>query len=394
MTDKLKDHHKKQSDALEEFNKLLQSFKTTNVPEANWRLHVLLRRLGLTKYEVQAYISLIESGNEQSVTQIVKKTGIPHPRAYDTLRNLVKYGLITPKSQIAPNKDDKQKRTAKTYRSLRPSIGIGNLFAFFQFAKEEAIKELELLSTYKTDYDSGIWELIGRDNIVQIVKLMMNEAEYEILISTTIPFLQMLKRSLISAHKRKVQITCVSNFEEGGDADFYLEDLQFIRLKKRQSFPMPYVVIDRRRAIQWKLRAFDGQPLSDPEHTQAQVIDKMGLIDTLIDHFFFLNWRLGKVIFPFQKSKLPSTFIHSVNIVEEVQKILDKGKDPKVVINGIERKSGNIITIEGVVTKVKKNWENGIFSLIVQTKEGKEKSIGGFGAIYEDIAADSVTITK
>ena len=83
------------SEALEEFKKIL-NFKSTNIPHPKWRLHALLRRLGLTKYEIKAYIALIQGGI-QNVSEVIEKTGIPQPRAYDTLGSLVKYGLIEQK---------------------------------------------------------------------------------------------------------------------------------------------------------------------------------------------------------------------------------------------------------------------------------------------------------
>ena len=382
------------SEALKDFKKILQDYKSTNIPESNWRLHALLRRLGLTKYEAQAYIMLVECGCEASVTQIVKKTGIPHPRAYDTLSNLVKYGLITPKTQMTgqtleTEKEEVQKRTVKTYRAFTPTIGIGNLFAFFKYARDEAIEELNALAEGVTEFESGIWEIHGQDNIVSTIKLMIQEAKHEILISTTVPFIQMLKQTFIDLSKRKVQISCVTNIEEETDIDFILEGLSFIRIRKRMNFPMPYIVIDRNRAIQWNFKAFKS---GDPQFAQAQVISKTDLIDTIIDHFFFLNWRLGKPMHTFQKTPLPCTFIHSVNFVEEIEKLLGENQKPQIVTKGKLVHTGEHTLQIGKVTKVYKNWESGVFTVFIQTDAG-ERSIGGFGAIYEDIAADQVTIS-
>lgn len=386
---------KKDSDpeALEEFKQLLQQFKSTNIPEPNWRLHVLLRRLGLTKYEIQAYIMLIESGEqEQNVTQIVKKTGIPHPRAYDTLRNLVKYGLIAPKTRITEPPSKKQKRPAVTYKAFEPSIGIGNLFAFFSFAKEEAIKELTNLAKSEIKLESGIWEVHGRDNIINITNLLIKNAKHEILVATDLDFIHKIRSSLITASKQNVVVSCVTNFEEGTDTIF-LEGFKFLRIKHRKNFPMPYIIIDRSQAIQWNFKSFQKGVHFDPEFTQAQVIDKIDLIDTLIDHFFFLNWRLGKPISVLEKIPLPCTFIHSENFVEEIEKLLAKNLKPRVVVKGSLTSTGKKILKMGEVTRIYKNWESGVFTVYLKTENELETSIGGFGAIYEDIAADQMTIS-
>ncbi|MFW9996515.1 MAG: TrmB family transcriptional regulator sugar-binding domain-containing protein [Candidatus Odinarchaeota archaeon] len=378
--------------ALLEFRQLLQQYKSANIPEANWKLHALLRRLGLTKYEIQAYIVLIESGEqEQTVTQIVKNTGIPHPRAYDTLRNLVKYGLITAKTRIKKPTSEKQ-RPSITYKAFEPAIGIGNLFAFFSYAKEEAIKELQKLAKSETRFESGIWEVHGKDNIVNITNLMIEQAKYEILLSIDLDFIHKIISSLNSASKRKVIITCVSNFEEGTDTILNFDRIKSLRMKHRQNFPMPYIILDRSRAIQWNFRTFHRPEASDPEFIQAQVIDKVDLIDTLIDHFFFSNWRLGKPVSIFNEVTLPGTFIHSVNFVEEIEKLMDKKITPKVVVRGCQPQTGKKTVKVGEVSRIYKNWESGVFTIYLKTDSGSEISVGGFGAIYEDIAADQVTI--
>ncbi|MFX0063199.1 MAG: TrmB family transcriptional regulator [Candidatus Hermodarchaeota archaeon] len=383
----------KYSEALEEFKKLLNDYKSASIPEANWRLHALLRRLGLTKYEAQAYILLIEGGGqEHNVTQIVKKTGIPHPRAYDTLRSLVKYGLITPKTKIDKPTSDKSKRTPITYKAFEPSIGIGNLFAFFTYAKNEAIKELQKLANFNTQFESGIWEVLGRENIINIIKLMIKEAKYEILIAADIPFIQKIRDSLISASKRNVSISCVSSFTEEINPTFLLETLNFLRIRHRKNFPMPYIILDRSHAIQWNFKIFTKQGYGDPEFTQAQVIDKVDLIDTLIDHFFFLNWRIGQPISMSQEISLPKTLIHSVTFVEELENLLSKNLKPKVVVKGYLINTGDPILKIGHVFKIYKDWESGVFTIYLKTDKGAEVSVGGFGAIYEDIAADQITI--
>ncbi|MFX1535187.1 MAG: TrmB family transcriptional regulator, partial [Promethearchaeota archaeon] len=362
----------KDLNALEEFRKLLKEYKSANIPEENWRLHVLLRRLGLTKYEAQAYIVLIEGGGqEQNVTQIVKKAGIPHPRAYDTLRSLVKYGLITPRTKIHKPTSDK-KRIPITYKAFEPSIGIGNLFAFFTYAKNEAIKELQKLAKSNTQFESGIWEVLGRENIINIIQLMIKEAKHEILIAADIPFIQKIRDSLMSASKRNITISCVSSFTEEINPTFLLDTLNFLRMRQRKNFPMPYIILDRSHAIQWNFKTFSKQEFSDPEFAQAQVIDKVDLIDTLIDHFFFLNWRIGKPMSISQEISLPRTLIHSVSFVEEIEKLLSKNLKPKVVVKGYLINTGDAILKVGHVFRIYKDWESGVFTIYLKTDKGAE----------------------
>jgi sugar-specific transcriptional regulator TrmB len=379
--------------ALEEYKQLLQQYKTANFPEANFRLHNLLRCLGLSKYEIQVYIALVEDLQELNVTQIVKKSGVPHPRAYDTLKNLVKYGLITAKTRLNKVGDQDPKRMPVTYRAFKPSIGIENLFAFFTFAKEEAKKEIQKLTNLHVRSESGIWEIIGWDNIINTIKLLIDEATHEVLLTTDLLFIQKIRHALIAASGRKVLISCVTNYEEGTDLAYFLEDLAFLRLKYRKHYPMPYIIIDRSHAIQWNFSTFDKHRQIDPEFTRAQVIEQIELIDTLIDHFFFLNWRYGNNIGKLPDIPSPVTLIHSISVVEEVERLLSKNTTILARVRGIRNNSAENVILDGTVTRFYKNWDSGVFTIYLKTEEGSEISVGGFGAIYEDVAADQVTLS-
>lgn len=381
-------------DALKEYKQLLQQYKTANFPEANLRLHNLLRCLGLSKYEIQVYIALVEDIQELNVTQIVKKSGVPHPRAYDTLKNLVKYGLITAKTRLDKIGDQDPKRMPVTYRAFKPSIGLENLFAFFTFAKEEAKKEIQKLTNLHVRSESGIWEIIGWDNIINTIKLFIDEAMHEILLTTDLLFIQKIRHALIAAAGRKVLISCVTNYEEGTDLAYFLEDLPFLRLKYRKHYPMPYIIIDRSHAIQWNFSTFDKNRQIDPEFTRAQVIEQIELIDTLIDHFFFLNWRYGNIIGKLPDNPLPVTLIHSISVVEEVERLLSKNTTILARVRGFRTNSVENVLLDGTVTRFYKNWDSGVFTIYLKTKEGSEISVGGFGAIYEDIAADEITLNE
>jgi sugar-specific transcriptional regulator TrmB len=375
------------SDAIKDFKEYLKHFKSAAKPEANWLLHELLRRLGLTKYEIQAYIVLIQGG-ELTVSDIVKKTGIPQPRAYDTLRNLVKYGLITPRVQVT---NQTEKRVPQTYKAFEPTLGLENLFAFFTFAKNQALNELKKLSqTIETDFESGIQEIHGKDNIINIVNIMIKETKYEIIIVAHISFLHEVLDSLIDASKRNVHVSCVSDFEEDDDDNIIQQQgSQFFRIRQRKNISaMPYIILDRSYAIQLPYR----YELIDLEFTKAQIVDNLPLIDTLKDHFFYLNWKFGKPTLETENIIYPRTFVNIVSALEEIEILLNQGKKPKVMIAGHFPNTGEPTSTEGEVKAISRNWEAGFFSMLLKTIKGNEVTVGGYGARFEDIAAERITV--
>lgn len=382
------------SGAIDELKNQFQTFKTCNKLEPNWRLQTLLHVLGLTKYEVQAYIALIEGG-EQHVSDIITKTGIPQPRAYDTLVNLTKYGLVTPEIQVNVSQDKKQKRTLKTYRAFEPSIGIGNLFSYYEYAKEESIIELQKLVSAENRSESGIWEIYGEKNIINMISSMAGKAKYEILISSDFEFVKKICHTLNKACERNVQISCVTILDEKDAQLLSTENFKYLKIRHRSHFPMPYVIIDRTMAIQWNfIRSKKTGVYANPENIQAQVIERLHLIDTLIDHFFILNWRTGKLFNSSRRLPLPATFVNIFTAFEEIEYQMSLNIRPKVKISGFNHQTHEPKSASGEVIDVRKDWDTATFTIYIRTETGEKISFGGFGAYLEDIAADMITVYK
>ncbi len=67
-----------------------------------------LQRLGLTKYESLAYITLLKLGPSKA-TDITKESGIPHTRVYDVLSSLHRKGFV-----------DVMQGTPRLYKPVNP----------------------------------------------------------------------------------------------------------------------------------------------------------------------------------------------------------------------------------------------------------------------------------
>ena len=380
-------------EAIEEIKSQLQLLKTANKFESNWRLQTLLHVLGLNKYEVQAYIALIESG-EQNVSEIIAETGIPQPRAYDTLVNLTKYGLVTPEIQVNVAQDKKQKRTLKTYRAFEPEIGIGNLFSYYEYAKDEAIVELEKISQHASRSKSGIWEIYGEKNIQNMIISTMEKAKYEILISADFELVKKICTAMHTVCEKNIQISIVTMLDEHDTEVISSEKFKNIKIRHRPHFPMPYVIYDRKIAIQWNfIKPTKGVPIN-PDSLQAQVIERINLIDTLIDHFFILNWRTGKLFNPSSRLPLPATFINIFSAFEEVEYQMSLNIRPKISAMGFNFRTQEPKSATGEVIDVRKDWDTATFTIYIATESGERISVGGFGAYLEDIAADKITVFK
>jgi len=110
-----------------------------------------LKELGLTQYETDAYMVLLEKGL-LTATECSAASSVPRPRCYDVLRSLMEKGLV----RMEPGRPVR-------YSSIPPDIGLMNLFKTYRDnlerdldAKERSMKFLlEQLSQMYTGQEYG-----------------------------------------------------------------------------------------------------------------------------------------------------------------------------------------------------------------------------------------------
>ncbi|MFW9906386.1 MAG: TrmB family transcriptional regulator [Candidatus Thorarchaeota archaeon] len=372
---------KELEDTLIEIERKIKSFKILNLPQVDWQLYALLRRLGLTKYEIQAYIALVSMG-PQTISQLTgseSKTGIPQPRAYDVLGSLVKYGLVEECTT------GKMKRRTKIFRAIPPKEGLNNLMTFFLYAKDKALSQLETLMLKEESSYGGIWEISSKEYIVRAAKRVIKRAQYEILIVGELNFLKKIIPTIKSIQRQKqILVSIITKSERNGQVEEILEWIKFSKIRYRPAFSMGYIVVDRLRALQWTRNMSIGQEIENIE-----------VIHTLIDHFFFSNWHLGRSLTDIYNKGLqrryPLTTINIQTAIDEIEFLFQQNHIPYVEVSGTIITTGKKKNLKGKVIRSEKNWGAGTFSIIMNSN-GKEWSVGGMLASIEDITADAVII--
>ncbi|VVB76082.1 HTH-type sugar sensing transcriptional regulator TrmBL1 [Candidatus Tiddalikarchaeum anstoanum] len=119
-----------------------------------------LRRLGLNKYESDAYMTLLKLGSE-SAFKLSSKSSVPFGRIYDSLKNLENKGLV----EIVPTKP-------KKYKAVKPDLALNS----FLDEKNNEIEKLrtELGEFVKTvskenETESNITVTKGKHNFAKLV---------------------------------------------------------------------------------------------------------------------------------------------------------------------------------------------------------------------------------
>ncbi len=139
-----------------------------------------LRELGLTGYETQAYLSLLEKSG-MTASQVSEATGVPYSKIYETLNSLDRKGWIKIEggrpSRYYPKAPSEALEAAKLrfesrIRSWEKSL-LGELQALYE---KKAVRE-------KPD----IWIIRGEFNVLAKLREMLGIVKNEIMIA--VPFL-------------------------------------------------------------------------------------------------------------------------------------------------------------------------------------------------------------
>ena len=135
-----------------------------------------LKEMGLTEYEVQAYVALVDGG-QLAASEISSKSGVPFSRVYDVLGRLEEKGFI----QI-------QRGRPTMYIAKAPT----EIVRLVKLALEERIEKAskavveELQPRYEQEAPAtsrDVWLLHGRASILAKALEMLEGAREEILLS-------------------------------------------------------------------------------------------------------------------------------------------------------------------------------------------------------------------
>jgi sugar-specific transcriptional regulator TrmB len=184
-----------------------------------------LVKLGFKEYQAKVYCTLVALG-QGSATDVHKASGVPRPRVYDTLEELVKLGVL-----------NYNRGRPVVYQPVEPAAVVEWSRKGFLTAGDEAIRQLDKLSAKGEESSFElIWVLRKDDNIDNKMKKMISEAKEEILIRffDLERYLE-LEKQLRDAKRRKVRVRSIVLTDErallerisdlAGTVDFRVTDL-------------------------------------------------------------------------------------------------------------------------------------------------------------------------
>lgn len=135
-----------------------------------------IRQLGLTEYETQAYLILVQ-GSQMSAEEVARKANIPIPRVYGVLESLKALGLIV----IIEGRP-------KKFEIISPDEGLRKLITIRKRAIADSIKQLEDTSLEVKEVLSPIFwrqrlRIRPEDLLESLENLAITEKQTKLLIS-------------------------------------------------------------------------------------------------------------------------------------------------------------------------------------------------------------------
>ncbi len=331
-----------------------------------------LQKLGLTKYESLAYITLLKLGPSKA-TDITKESGIPHTRVYDVLSSLHRKGFV-----------DVMHGTPRLYKPVNPEVVLEKI-------KEEFIEDIEnlkaaFLDLYREVHGEElpeIWTIQGFDNTVERAEYVIRTAKHEVLINTPFEFLKLLKGEIKA--RKDVIFVIISNFDDVPD---WLNGDNII-LAKTGGAPWlmaSWIIGDMNYALFFGALPKDRRK----EKFYSFWAKSPKIIQNYMHWFYTIYLDNSELIKPLNYGKL-SKPLALVNIRTLITVLKMAGLPKRAEIVGKMVDTKEIITLDGTIVDYE---YTPLTANITFRYNGNELKVGGIGSYFEDVEGEKFILLE
>lgn len=338
----------------------------------------VLEEAGLSPYESAVYATLLEMGTA-SATEIADESGVPGPRIYDVLRSLADRGYVETYEQ-----DTLQARAHDPEEVLTDLRERADQF-------EAAAEEIETRWEQPELRENKVSIVKRFETVLDRARQFIEESTHQIHLSATMDDIEELREALAAAHSRGVAI----HISVHTDDDSPPEAERFAGLAREVRYrwlPAPFVaLVDRQKTCFF-------------HHPDA--VDQYGvLVDdrthSYVFHWYFLAslWEHSKPIYSERNTELPIEYVDIRRLVADIGPLVEEGISLAVSVDGYNTETGEPVSVTGSVTDTEHATSGstspslvaGQATIYVETGDG-EVSVGGWGAIIEEIEATRVIV--
>lgn len=339
-----------------------------------------LESAGLSPYEAQAYVALLDLGTA-SATDIADASDVPGPRIYDVLQSLEDRTYVETFEQ--PSLQARAHSTAEVVEDLTERA------SRLERAADEITERWE-----RPELSAGGASIVTRfQTVLDRAETIVAEANYQVLLSTTVEHLERLQPALSDAIDRGVSVRVSVHTEDGDLPDTTTFD-QICTEARHRPLPAPFVVIgDRRRAsFAHHPGSYDRYGVLMNDRTHAYVF-----------YWYFLTnlWEPWEVVYDASSGEYPVEYFDIRHLVRDLRAADWTEAGPvRVRVEGFDTDSGQERRVEGTIVDIRAPYDTDDgsgFGLVGQVTidldvDGERVSVGGWGAILEDVEGTRISL--
>ncbi|MFC4544080.1 TrmB family transcriptional regulator [Halosolutus amylolyticus] len=342
-----------------------------------------LEDAGLTSYQADAYITLLEQGMMPAV-EVAKQCSVPVSQIYDVLRALERMDYIETHDQ-----DKLHARPKEPIDVLRELRSRGERM-------NEAADSIEDRWEQPAVSDHKVGVVKHEETVIDRARDLIRDAESFIELSANVDQFRSLTSALADARDRGV-ITNVAVYGtevEDGIANVELDET--VTEIRACQIPGPFLLIADRTQTCFTPNDWANRPF-------GVLIDDYLL--SFIFHWYFQTgvWALWETVY--EDTAPPYVYMTLEEFVRDVGPLWEDVANVAVTIEGAWVETNEPCQITGVVTDI---WYPGVyrsegrpsfeelagFLQLELAADGDLYSVGGWGAVYEDIEAVRITLEE
>ena len=331
-------------------------------------IYDFLEFLGIKGYEARAYVSLIRLG-EATAQAIASEAGIPQPRSYEVLENLLRKGLI----EIKIGKP-------KKYRAIPPEIGLKHYFRrrveeVTDSARRNIHRLQELYSSTLKESRPLFWINYNVDLGVRRAMALIDRLRIDGFLCAGREILSKLADPITRRLRSGESIfSLVIVGEESFKGFSGLKSLRNIDVRELSAGAVEVFQKDLTDSIVFS----KNYVMHSREWELALLLNEV---------YYFGYWRMARPVKLVEISPGRKYITHHHWLAMELsERALRDDFSIWARVRGLEVGSRNPVVVEGYVSKVIKRDDERIRTIIIATRSGDVR-VGGLRASLEDIEA-------
>jgi sugar-specific transcriptional regulator TrmB len=336
-------------------------------------------RFNLGEYEIDAYLAVLEHG-QLTASEIADRTDIPQPRVYDTVRSLSDRGLV----------ELRESRPMKIV-AVDPEDAFGDI----ETSLEELVAELTARYTAPARETEAVSLVKSRSTILRYIEEIIEEAEFELVLSLTPDLLRRFEDDLEAAVARGVStdLLVAPASEAPSPEEFDYQSVSSIARARRGITTPILAVADGAYSI------YATQDALRDDRDRYGVIFNRSALGFLVSGFYgTVLWTTAETLSADGAERpFPRRYASIRRAVKDLSELGFRGNGEDNLyasVTGRQIETGDPVVVEGRIVDTAYTDTEEVASMVVETTDGDRVEVGGLVAALEDVEGQEILIDR